>query len=174
VIFCRHRKCRTKLKRPISNPREAFCSRGCHTSFYLRRCLVCEEPIQRRNKTQKVCRKSRCRNAWRARAGFGRYSPCSSVSSASKTLDFAGLKRPLKPDRACRQIAGPKLSPWQLHCALIGAEEAVAEAHQKNRPHWRKHNAEALVQPHHPPVNIVGGYKFPTAPDVELPDIWRR
>ena len=44
----------------------------------------------------------------------------------------------------------------------------MAEAHQKNRPHWRKHNAKALIQPHHPPVNILGGYKFPDAPDVKL------
>ena len=84
----------------LDNPREAFCSRGCHTSFYLRRCLVCEGSLQRRNKTQRVCRKARCRNAWRARAGFGRYSPSNSVSSASKTPDFADQKGPLKSDRA--------------------------------------------------------------------------
>ena len=79
---------------PIS--REAFCARGCHTSFYLNRCLSCEGPIQRRNKTQRVCRKSQCRNAWRARAGFGRYSPSTAVSLASKTPDFIGSKRPLQ------------------------------------------------------------------------------
>ena len=28
--------------------------------------------------------------------------------------------------------------------------------------------AQALLQPHHPPVNILGGYKFPNAPDVKL------
>jgi hypothetical protein len=168
VIFCRQRKCRTKLKAPVSNPREAFCSRGCHASFYLSRCLVCEGSLQRRNKTQRVCRKAQCRNAWRAKAGFGRYSPSTGVSSASKTPNFIGSKRPLKPDRAWRQIAGPKLSPTQLHCGLVGAKEAVAEAHQKNRPYWRKHNAKALIQRHHPPVNNLGGYKFPNAPDVKL------
>ena len=35
LIFCRHRKCRTKLKTAVSDKRAAFCSRGCHTSFYL-------------------------------------------------------------------------------------------------------------------------------------------
>jgi hypothetical protein len=168
VTFCRNPKCRSKLKTPVSNPREAFCARGCHTSFYLRRCLVCEGPLQRRNKTQKVCRKARCRIVWRARAGFGRYSPSTGVSLASKTLDFIDSKRPLEPDRAWRQIAGRKLSPSQLHCGLVGANEAVAEARRINRSYWRKHNAEALIQPHHAPVNIVGGYKFPTAPDVKL------
>jgi hypothetical protein len=167
VIFCRNRKCRSKLKSSVSNPREAFCARGCHTSFYLKRCLVCEGPLQRRNKTQRVCRKARCRNAWRARAGFGRYSPSNSVSLASKTPVFIGSKPPLKPDRAWRQIAGPKLSPSQLRCSLVGAKEA-AEANQNNRAYWREHNAKTLIQPHHPPVNILGGYNFPDAPDVKL------
>jgi hypothetical protein len=66
------------------------------------------------------------------------------------------------------QVAGPKLTASQLHCGHEGAEHAVAEADQKNRPHWRKYNAKALIQPHHPPVNNLGGYKFPNAPDVEL------
>jgi hypothetical protein len=168
VIFCRNRKCRSKLKSSVSNPREAFCARGCHTSFYLRRCLVCEGPLQRKNKTQRVCRKARCRNAWRAKAGFGRYCPSNSVSSASKTPDFVDPKRPLRPDLAWHQIAGPKLSPSQRHSALVGAEEAVIENHEKNRAGWRKHSAKALLEPHHPPVNILGGYKFPNAPDVNL------
>jgi hypothetical protein len=166
--FCRNPKCRSKLRAPVSNRREAFCARGCHTSFYLRRCLVCEGPLQRRNKTQRVCRKRRCRSAWRARASLGRYSPSIAVSSASETLDSIDSKRPLKPDRAWRQIAGPKLSASQLHCALVSAKEAIAEAHQKNRPYWRQLIAKALIQPHHPPVNILGGYKFPNAPDVKL------
>jgi hypothetical protein len=65
-------------------------------------------------------------------------------------------------------MAGPKLSRSQLQCALVGAQEVAAENHQKNRPGWPKHNAQALLQPHHPPVNILGGYKFPDAPDVKL------
>jgi hypothetical protein len=141
--------------------REAFCSHGCHTSFYLKRCLVCEEPIQRRNKTQRVCQKRQCRSAWRAKAGFGRCSLATSVSSASKVPGFIGSKQPLSSDRAWRQIAGPKLSASQLHCGLVSAEEAVAEDYQKNRPYWRRHNTKALIQPHHPPLNILGGINFP-------------
>ena len=93
MIFCRHRICRTRLKKSVSNKREAFCSRGCHTSFYLKRCLVCEDSLQRRNKTQKVCRKSQCRSAWRAKAGFGRYSPSPAVSLASKPLVLLAQNR---------------------------------------------------------------------------------
>ena len=114
--YCRNPHCRSKLKAPVSNRREAFCARGCHTSFYLRRCLLCEGPLQRRNRTQRVCRKARCRSAWRAQAGFGRYSPSTSVSFASKTPDFIA---PKSPNRGWRQIAGPKLSPSQLHCGTV-------------------------------------------------------
>jgi hypothetical protein len=69
---CRHQRCRMKLPVAVSNLREAFCTRGCHSSFYLRRCLVCEGPLDRKNSTQKVCRKSKCRSAFRAGLDLGR------------------------------------------------------------------------------------------------------
>src|SRR6516225_7835340 len=43
--YCRNPRCRSKLPQPVANPREAFCARGCHSSFYLKRCLVCEGPM---------------------------------------------------------------------------------------------------------------------------------
>jgi hypothetical protein len=43
---CRNPKCRLKLPDTVSNPRDAFCARGCHGSFYLRRCRICEDPIE--------------------------------------------------------------------------------------------------------------------------------
>ena len=169
MIYCRNRKCRTKLKKPVSNQREAFCARGCHTSFYLNRCLVCEDPLQRRNKTQKVCRKSQCRNAWRAKAGFGRYLPSTVVSLASKTPDFYWLKTATPAPSSMGAGSWPKIDLLTTAIALWSAPcDAIAEADQKNRPYWRKYFAKALIQPHHPPVNILGGYKFPDAPDVKL------
>ena len=39
-VYCRNPKCRSKLKAPTDNYREAFCTRGCHSSFYLHRCLA--------------------------------------------------------------------------------------------------------------------------------------
>src|SRR6516165_10430663 len=71
--YCRNPRCRSKLPLPAFNSREAFCARGCHTAFYRRRCLVCERPIERSRDDQKICRKAKCRSAWRARTGFGRY-----------------------------------------------------------------------------------------------------
>ena len=45
--YCRNPKCRSKLKTPVENPREAFCALGCHSAFYRKRCLVCEGPMER-------------------------------------------------------------------------------------------------------------------------------
>jgi hypothetical protein len=27
---------------PVANEREAFCAKGCHSSFYRKRCVVCD------------------------------------------------------------------------------------------------------------------------------------
>ena len=44
--YCRNPRCRSKLPSPVSNPREAFCTRGCYESFHLKRCRVCEQPLE--------------------------------------------------------------------------------------------------------------------------------
>jgi hypothetical protein len=77
--YCRNPRCRMKLKRPVSNTREAFCTKGCHSSFYRRRCLICEGEMKRRTENQLVCGKRRCRNALQGGPNLGRYH-ASSVS----------------------------------------------------------------------------------------------
>jgi hypothetical protein len=80
---------------------------------------------------------------------------------------------------ASRQTAGPPLTPNQLRAAILrdgpngqwkGGEFERIEA--KNRALFKAHLAklagERLIQPHHPPVNIVGGYGFPDAPAIDL------
>jgi hypothetical protein len=32
--YCRNPRCRSKLAAPVSNPREAFCTRGCYNTWY--------------------------------------------------------------------------------------------------------------------------------------------
>ena len=82
--MCRNPRCRSELPAPVSNPREAFCARGCHTGFYRKRCLVCEGQLSGRPTNQKICGKRKCRSAWRARTGFGRDIPSSDAKSPSK------------------------------------------------------------------------------------------
>jgi hypothetical protein len=40
--YCRNPRCRSKLPSPTDNHHRAFCCKGCHSSFYLKRCIVCE------------------------------------------------------------------------------------------------------------------------------------
>ena len=77
---CRH--CKMNLPEPTSNEREAFCTPGCYRSFYLHRCLVCEDKIERTTANRKICKKSKCRNALAA-GGFGRYQGSSVRTSIS-------------------------------------------------------------------------------------------
>ena len=122
--FCRNPKCRSKLKRPVSNKREAFCARGCHTAFYRKRCLVCEGPVERNRDDQKICGKAMCRSAWRARTGFGRYIASSDAKLPSKKPVNKGPKG--SPKRNPRSlswliVAGPPegISANALHCATV-------------------------------------------------------
>ena len=50
---CRSPHCRMKLPAPVENKHHAFCTPGCHSSFYRSRCLVCEEPMQRKDERQR-------------------------------------------------------------------------------------------------------------------------
>src|SRR6476619_3851196 len=91
---CRNPKCRMKLPTPVSNEREAFCTRGCYQSFYLHRCIVCEDKIERTTANRKICKKSKCRNALAAGEGFGRYHADSAKTArVSKNLEL--MQKPL-------------------------------------------------------------------------------
>lgn len=97
--MCRNPRCRSKLPTPVSNPREAFCARGYHSSYYRKRCLVCEQPMERKTERQLICGKRLCRNGLQARSDLGRYHASSAVVSASKTLDSIDSKPAPATDR---------------------------------------------------------------------------
>ena len=138
--MCRNPRCGCKLPAPVSNPREAFCTRGCHSSFYRKRCLVCEEPMERKTERQLVCGKRKCRNALQASFDGGRYPVSSRTINPFKTSIKPGIKSSLKLDRAppWRVVAaGSPISANQYHCAVVGAEEAIAVADRINAAHWK-------------------------------------
>src|SRR5271169_5283505 len=82
--MCRNPKCRSKLPAPVSNDREAFCARGCHSAFYRHRCLICEEPMEPKTENQLVCGKRKCRGALQASETLGRYHAPSGTVRPSK------------------------------------------------------------------------------------------
>src|SRR5262249_21662722 len=109
--YCRNPRCGSELPAPVSNPREAFCTRGCHNSFFRRRCLICERPIEQPKRGKRlICKKAKCRSALRSNSCVGRYHPSFAAKSISNKADFIGVKKPLKPHRPWRIVAGPELS----------------------------------------------------------------
>jgi hypothetical protein len=171
--YCRNPRCRSKLPAPVSNPREAFCTRGCFNSFYLHRCLICGRSIEQPKRGRRlICKRVKCRSDFRNKFCLGRYHTSSAAKLISKEADFDGVKEPLKRDRPWRAVAGPESSASAFHCAAVGGQEAVEAFNRTNIRHWRGANAKAgemtLVKRHHPPVNVLGGYKHPEAPVVDL------
>jgi hypothetical protein len=59
----------------------------------------------------------------------------------------------LKADPAWRVVAG-SLTEAEVHLATVGAEHVT--------------RIKALIKRHHPPVDVVGGYRFPDAPNIDI------
>jgi hypothetical protein len=56
-------------------------------AFYLHRCIVCEDKIERTTANRKICKRSKCRNALKTGLGFGRYH-------TNSTKTYQSLKNP--------------------------------------------------------------------------------
>ncbi len=168
-----------KLKPPVENDRHAFCAHGCHASFYLRRCLVCEERLPEKSRRQ-VWNRPKCKAAYRASRGRYKWPETTQmVGSGSCKVDArsarkSGIKNAHKDARPLHLLAGPEPTTSQFHCATVsdgpdcqGGEYERIETRNKSalRKHFAQH--DCLIQPHHPPVNILGGYRFPDAPDID-------
>ena len=126
---CRNPRCRSKLPAPTDNPHKAFCSRGCHGSFYLSRCLVCEKDKPTKRANRLFCRRPKCKSEYRQN------KPLFTFPGTGQQIAPVGVRKPYKSGIKTRHF------PTGNRC---------------------------LIQPHHPPVNILGGYKFPDAPIIDL------
>jgi hypothetical protein len=88
------------------------------------------------------------------------------------SIGFEGASAAVEP--RWRQIAGPPLTPEGLRLATLGANEewALGRANRTNRGYWQEAQARsdlsAIIKRDGVPVNIVGGYRFPNAPTVDL------
>jgi hypothetical protein len=63
--YCRNPRCRMKLAEPVDTERRAFCTPGCHASFYKSRCLVCEKPFAGGRQNRRFCKGDKCAAAHR-------------------------------------------------------------------------------------------------------------
>jgi hypothetical protein len=59
-----------------------------------------------------------------------------------------------------------------LDCSTVGAEAVIEANNRDGAGLFREHNGKAEaacpIKRHSSPVNVVGGYKFPNAPAVDL------
>jgi len=177
---CRHPRCGLKLRHgPTDNPRAAFCTAKCFDSYFRRRCLVCERPIDRKNERRQLCGRARCRKQFqRHRERF--YPPWYRTSVLSPNglgnADKPGLKSGSKSGRAFRQIAGPELGPTSLRLASLPLDPEFAARIARANSHYfealkkskRAAARKALIKRHHAPVNVLGGYQFSDAPVMDL------
>ena len=91
--MCRNPRCRSRLPAPVSNPREAFCARGCHTQFYRKRCIACEQPMERKRESQQLCGRRKCEGQFKTLKAYrmlGRYHPSSAALDPSRNSTKPG------------------------------------------------------------------------------------
>lgn len=132
--YCRYQKCRSRLPAPVSNEREAFCSRGCHNAFYRKRCLVCEEPMERKTERQLVCGKRRCRNALRVGLSLGRYHTPSDVISPAKKPANTGLQEAVRTDRGVEWALAVNRARIRAPRLVIDTALGDVPTHQQPEP----------------------------------------
>lgn len=173
---CRNQRCRSWLKSPSENPRDAFCCSGCYVGFYRTHCIVCEAPTVRKTGNQYLCGRRQCRNEFRRNPTpflSGRYIATDLRQSDSKTPTISKPKTTIRTDRAWRVVAGP--IPPGINLAIPLDSKTAEQTSRFNRraieaarAQWRPVEQQQIFQRDTPPLNVIGGYRFPGAPAVDL------
>jgi hypothetical protein len=140
--YCRNPRCRSKLPSPASDPRKAFCTRGCHSSFYLKRCLVCENDKPAGSTARrKLCRRPKCEGRYRKNSAHYSFvgADTTSAPNALRSAQFTGIKSADFDDRPCYIVAGPKITAAVYHCATLPVDPDIAararQCRQLSGPH---------------------------------------
>jgi hypothetical protein len=161
---CRNPRCAGKLKAPVSSPRDAFCCLNCEAAFYGVRCRVCESLFTPKTRRRTVCPRDKCRYAFKGhperfllRCERSGYPSGFFAHNAQESSTKSKLKTGTKSGRGWRIIAGPT----DLHEINLRAHPADAAA-------WRTGRGPVLITRQSAPINIIGGYKFPGAPAIDL------
>ena len=191
--YCRNPKCRTKLPAPTGNEREAFCARGCHTSFYRHRCIVCERDMPRNAGNQHTCYRADCKARWRQKTIISRF--LGPVKLISERPIKPGVREADKDGRAVHisagehwtgtwhtlvPVAGPVLSANNYTGAVVGAGETLAASDRLNAAHWRSAKAgewgyRRPAAPISEPAPITSPSLLPDLPDdLSIPAFLRR
>ena len=173
---CRNPRCAGKLKTPTADPRDAFCCTGCFQGFYRTRCLVCERSFERNTERQRLCGRPKCKREFKrdsARFSGTRYLGSVSAPNTSRNPLKTGLKTGSKTGRPWRKVAGPDVHPINLAIPLDADLAArlrrkVEADFEPLRKAKRRADRTALIKRKHPPANMLGGFRFPDALEIDL------
>jgi hypothetical protein len=137
---CRNPRCGAKLKEPTDNPREAFCCKGCFTSYYRNRCIVCEHPYDRTREDQHTCGRRKCKGEFRRHRlrflpKWGQI-PGEALSTTRNPIK-SGLKTGIKSLRGWRWERLPdEDDDWHQ---LNWAGREVARVRREGQLYWISH-----------------------------------
>jgi hypothetical protein len=182
---CRNPRCLMKLTAPVVNRHKAFCTRGCHSSFYLKRCLVCESDKPAGSTARRiVCRRPKCESKYRQNRGRYSFAGADTISAAnaSRSAQSTGIKSADFDARPCI-VAGRKVSACVYHCAAQPLDADTANRiHAANN--WDRIRREiAWCRAARPPIPIDVTLQacsescvpsVPVADDLSIPDFLKR
>jgi hypothetical protein len=162
----RCRRCQYVLPVP-SEHRQAFCCRGCHRQFFAAHCRVCDKPSPNGRLHAKGCS-----YAHRQNPELYAFKPIQKPSDVGLEPKRARDERnPYKTSLKARAKSwGPTLSDDEFWLAAI-------PLHSADKANARRANARAgaepalgrpkvIFGPDTPPLNILGGHRFPAGPAI--------
>jgi len=180
---CRNPHCRMKLTAPVVNPHKAFCTRGCHSSFYLKRCFVCENDKPAGSTARrKLCRRPKCEGRYRKNSAHYSFlgADTTSAANASRNPIKSGIKSAGLDARPWRIVAGPKITACVYHCATLPVDPDIAARVNAANDLGRIRKETAWSKPRPPaPKEMQSDWKpcspsVPVADDLSIPDFLKR
>ena len=181
--YCRNPRCRSKLPSPASDPRKAFCTHGCHSSFYLKRCLVCENDKPAGSTARrKLCRRAKCEGRYRKNSAHYSFLGADTTFAANvpRSAQSTGIKSAGFDDRPCYIVAGPKITACVYHCATLPVDPDIAARVNASSDWGRIRKEIAWSKPRPPaPKEMQSDRRpctpsFPIADDLSIPDFLKR
>jgi hypothetical protein len=182
--YCRNPRGGSKLPSPTSDPRKAFCTRGCHSSFYLKRCLVCENDKPAGSTARrKLCRRPKCEGRYRKNSAHYSFlgADTTSAANASRNPIKSGIKSAGLDNRPWSIVAGPKITAAVYHCATLPVDPDIAARARVND--WDRIRREIAWCPARPPIPVDVTTQshwepcvpsVPVADDLSIPDFLKR
>jgi hypothetical protein len=134
---------------------------------------VCEANLPPGPSNREVCWRASCRAERRKSPQTYRWSGI--VKRPPRSARNTGLKIGTKGDRPLRIIAGPapaeiNLRPLQPKLAARLDRDSAEYLEARRKAAWHAARA-AQIKRRHPPVNVLGGYRFPDAPAIDMSPI---